>query len=372
MSAHLRRQTLAVLGSGSALPGGPISSEELIERMAMNFGVPTRTGYALTRALGIRSRHFSRDFNDRLEAPRRGCRNPELAASALSAALRQAALEPAHLQYLLAHTATPARQIPPNVSELASIVGHSAPYAELRQACTGFANALQWAAGLLTGNESTPVAIVGSEVGSVYLDPAVLSEPGARDQWVNLLQMGDGAGAIVLGPYRGEGPAIENPFFGHMSVGRQPAFALNDGGSDHPGLQPGRSGASFSHDFGSVRSEGPALFRAAIAETRAAGYTLQDFRYIIPHQVNARIGRWLSAETGIAPDRFFVHADRLGNLGSAAIWVALHALRRSGRLRSGDRVLALGAEATHHMYGGFVYVHADAAMNELDPGNVWS
>jgi 3-oxoacyl-[acyl-carrier-protein] synthase-3 len=32
-------------------------------------------------------------------------------------------------------------------------------------------------------------------------------------------------------------------------------------------------------------------------------------------------------------------------------------LRSSGRLKRGDRVLVLGAEATQYLYGGFVYVH---------------
>ena len=45
------------------------------------------------------------------------------------------------------------------------------------------------------------------------------------------------------------------------------------------------------------------------------------------------------------------------NLGSAAIWVSLDRLRRSGRLRESDKVLVLGAEATKYLYGGFVYTH---------------
>src|SRR5438876_91220 len=57
-------------------------------------------------------------------------------------------------------------------------------------------------------------------------------------------------------------------------------------------------------------------------------------------------------------EKFFVDADKVGNLGSASIWVALHHLRASGKLKSGDNVLILGAEATKYLYGGFVYTHA--------------
>jgi 3-oxoacyl-[acyl-carrier-protein] synthase-3 len=46
----------------------------------------------------------------------------------------------------------------------------------------------------------------------------------------------------------------------------------------------------------------------------------------------------------------------LGNTGSAAIWLALAQLRPT--LEAGRTVLALGAEATDFMFGGFRYHHA--------------
>jgi 3-oxoacyl-[acyl-carrier-protein] synthase-3 len=58
---------------------------------------------------------------------------------------------------------------------------------------------------------------------------------------------------------------------------------------------------------------------------------------------------------GIEPSRVFVNADRLGNTGSAAVWLALAELRPC--LESGASALALGAEATKYMFGGFHYVH---------------
>jgi 3-oxoacyl-[acyl-carrier-protein] synthase-3 len=58
---------------------------------------------------------------------------------------------------------------------------------------------------------------------------------------------------------------------------------------------------------------------------------------------------------GIEQSHVFVNADSLGNTGSAAIWLALAELR--SRLDPGRRALALGAEATKYMFGGFLYVH---------------
>jgi len=61
----------------------------------------------------------------------------------------------------------------------------------------------------------------------------------------------------------------------------------------------------------------------------------------------------------VSPSRVICEASTLGNLGSAAIWVALDRLRRSGKLVAGDRVMVLGAEASKYMFGGFLYVHGD-------------
>ena len=77
--------------------------------------------------------------------------------------------------------------------------------------------------------------------------------------------------------------------------------------------------------------------------------------YVIPHQANGRMAEVLSPFLGIKRNRIFVNAGRLGNTGSAAVWLALAELRSS--LEPGASVLALGAEATKYMFGGFHYVH---------------
>lgn len=356
MTARIAHGRLRVLGMGRALPGTPVTTTDLLKRIECNFGIPVRTGIALGRRLNIAQRHLCRDLKERFEPPRAGDRNPQLAARAVTAALIQADIPIARLQYMLGHTATPARLLPPNIAEVADIIGHTKPYAELRQACTGFASALQWAHGLLALPSADPVAIVGSEVGSVYFDPlALLNEPG---QWVNMVQMGDGAGAIVLGPDDGTtGAWLESAFCGHLGLGRTPGFALEEGGSDYPCVRPGRASATFRHDFSAVKQGGAELFHAGLLAVREAGVELDKLTFIVPHQVNGRIGEWLARELRLPPALFYGNAARVGNLGSAAIWVALHDLRASGKLKLGDRVLILGAEATQYLYGGFVYVH---------------
>ena len=338
----------------TALPGPAVFTTDLLVHMETRFGIPaSRIGRRVASSLGIKTRHLSRDLTARIESPRPGCRNPELAAQATAAAMSQGGLQSSQMGYLLAHTTTPARLLPPNVAEVAQLLNFTAPFAEFRQACTGFANALQFAAGMLNCKSAPPVAIVGSETGSVFFDPKEVGSDTA--QWVNLVQMGDGAGAIVLGPDDGlDGAYIETIFFGHIGLGHAPGFELRAGGSDQAG---GFEIATFRHDYKAIEAYGPKLFDAGLAAVRQAGIALDSIDYVLPHQANGRMAEWLAPRLGISPERIVGNGASVGNLGSAAIWVALDTLRRSGTLQPKQRVLVLGAEATQYSYGGFVYVH---------------
>ncbi|HWM67897.1 MAG TPA: 3-oxoacyl-[acyl-carrier-protein] synthase III C-terminal domain-containing protein, partial [Steroidobacteraceae bacterium] len=78
--------------------------------------------------------------------------------------------------------------------------------------------------------------------------------------------------------------------------------------------------------------------------------------YFIPHQANGHMASLLAARIEVDQARIFVNADRIGNTGSAAVWLALAELRT--RLHVGASVCVLGAEATKYLFGGFRYVHA--------------
>src|SRR5258708_18551006 len=163
---------LKVLGMGTALPGPPVSTIELLTRVEKRFGVAvSRHGCRLARRLRIATRHICRDFAARHEVPRQGHSNPDLAAAALRAALREAHLEVGDLSYLIGHTTSPARLVPPNIALVADRLGFTGPYMELRQACTGFAHALVLAQGLAPLAGAKAVAILGSDTGSVYFLP---------------------------------------------------------------------------------------------------------------------------------------------------------------------------------------------------------
>jgi 3-oxoacyl-[acyl-carrier-protein] synthase-3 len=85
------------------------------------------------------------------------------AAAALRMALKEARLGVGGLAYLIGRTTGPARLAPPNIALVADRLGFSGPYMELRQGCTGFANALVIAQGLTAVPGVKDVGNVGSE-----------------------------------------------------------------------------------------------------------------------------------------------------------------------------------------------------------------
>jgi 3-oxoacyl-[acyl-carrier-protein] synthase III len=336
------RGDIAVLGTGLALPGPPISTDDLVARLEKQFGFSgAREAKAIARRMGITTRHISRPFNERREPPVVGASNSELAAKAVIAALEDAKLVIDDIGYLIGHTTTPVQPLPSNITFVADHLGYAGPHVELRQACTGFANALMIAFGLFAGGLDAPVVIVGSETGSLFFDPDRVAED--RGQCVNLIQMGDAAAAIILAP-SGGGARLSAAWFGATGMGKPPGLQMRAGQNE------------FDHDYASIAASGPALFAAGVGAVAAQGIDLASIDTVVPHQVSGNIGAQIANHLQIDRARVFGNADRVGNTGSAAIWLALAELRTSG-LPSGHRVLALGAEATKYMHGGFLYQH---------------
>jgi 3-oxoacyl-[acyl-carrier-protein] synthase-3 len=342
----------AVLGSGRALPGEPLSTELLLERLAAQFGVDVRrSAHRIAARLGIGFRHLSRALTARFEGTREGEGNADLAAAAVRAALGQAGVSVRDLRYLIAHTATPGEHVPPNVVQIARLLGYRGPVADLRQACTGFANALALAHAVMAGAGAGPVAVVGSETGSVYFDP--LSARNDRAQQVSLVQMGDGAAAVILAPDDIAATArLSHLFYGQSPSDLPPGLRLVGGGSSAPGVYL----PQFAHNIEAIRAHGPNLLACGAVAARRLGVEPREVDYILPHQANGKMARVVAPLLGVLPERVYVNAHRVGNTGSAAIWLALADLRPS--LLPRQTVLVLGAEATGYMFGGFRYVHA--------------
>ena len=353
MTVRFAPGKVKLVASASFLPGPPISNLQLVEILKARCGnKQARIARLVASRLGINHRHFCRDFStDKIKDE---FTSVDLGVKVIQKLLNKGGFNINDIGYLIGHTTTPATQLPPNTAWVADELGFENPYMELRQACTGFANALQVAMPMLMDPALNYVAIVGTEIGSMYckLDSGFMDQ----EQLVNLVQMGDGAGAVLLAKDdNSDRQSISDIYFGHIGLNQDSAFKIDGAGSLDPFCESGIP--KFSHDVEGVRKRGEKLFEQGLEAVLSRGYKLEDFDYIIPHQVNGHLAKLVSKHLSVSADKVIVDADSLGNLGSAAIWVSLDRLIHSGKLKQGDKVLVLGAEATKYMYGGFVYTH---------------
>jgi len=161
---------------------------------------------------------------------------------------------------------------------------------------------------------------------------------------------GDGAGAVVLAA--GAAPGI------HAAV-------LHADGSFAEALSvPGNVCGGRIVGSPYLQMQGNQVFKFAVKvldevarETvQAAGMTVADIDWLIPHQANVRILEACARKLGLPRERLVVTVDRHGNTSAASVPLALDEYVRAGKIRAGHRVLLEGVG------GGFTWGAVLATM----------
>ena len=73
--------------------------------------------------------------------------------------------------------------------------------------------------------------------------------------------------------------------------------------------------------------------------------TLEDIKYIIPHQSNLKIMKAISSRLHIKKEKMYTDIEKRGNTFCASIPIALYDMQKDNLLQKGDKVILLG-------YGG--------------------
>ncbi|MCJ2376510.1 hypothetical protein LNL84_06640 [Vibrio sp. ZSDZ34] len=349
MNASILDTKLSLISAANCYPDQHLDNDSLFTALSLFSGPKyARKAKFIARSLGVHSRFFSRSITCNATTPI--VTNAELCAAVIEELLRTSDLSIEQLDYLIAHTTTPDTLLPPGIAWVAERLNYNGPFIELRQACTGFANALQFALPRISMTNK-PLVILGSETGSLHFNFDDIKRD--NSQLVNYMQMGDGAAGVLLAPWNGsKRRVISGCYFGQIGTNSQPGLTLPSRELDDS-LSP----YLFRHDAVSVKQNGAKLIQACVSALNSQGYDIQEFDYIIPHQASGLIDQQVAKLLGVPTSRVINDAKWLGNLGSAAIWSSFSHLINSDKLKQGDTVAILGAEATKYMYGGFVYTH---------------
>ena len=308
-----------IAGTGSHLPGEPISNAALAAR-----GVDTSDAWISERT-GIRARHLADP----------GITSSALAEPAARAAMGAAGVGPTDIDLIIVATSTPDFVFPSTACLLQARLGiNGCPAFDVQAVCSGFIYALATADLFIRGGQARCALVVGAEVFSSILD---WSDRGT------CVLFGDGAGAVVL--VASEAPGIL-------------ASSLHADGSQAGILSvAGRIAGGVVTGDPFLRMDGQAVFKFAVRvldevarEVMAkAGLMPGDVDWLIPHQANLRILNATARKLGMAAEKLVVTLDRHGNTSAASVPLALDAMVRAERIRGGQRVLLEGVG------GGFTW-----------------
>ena len=307
-----------IVGTGSYLPERVMTNHEFAARLeTSDEWIRTRTG--------IVQRHIA----DKSQT------SSDLALQASRRALQAADTAAADIDLIIVATSTPDYVFPSSACLLQAKLGVSGSAAfDVQAVCSGFVYGLATADAFIRAGQHQRALVVGAEVFSRILD--------WNDRGTCVL-FGDGAGAVVL--------AADNKPGVHASVLRADgshAEILSVAGNVCGG---GIVGTPF------LRMDGQAVFKFAVRvldesarETvAAAGMSLDDIDWLIPHQANVRILEATARKLGLPRERLVVTVDHHGNTSAASVPLALDEYVRAGKIRPGQRLLLQGVG------GGFTW-----------------
>lgn len=253
----------------------------------------------------------------------------DLAEEAARQAIANAGLTGADIDAVILSTVTYFHQTPAGAAIVADRVGATPAAAyDISAACAGYCYGVGQADALVRSGAARNVLVIGAEKMSDFIDPT--------DRSISFL-LGDGAGAVVIGPSDtpGIGPTVWGSDGGQAQLIRQ-THSWQDAGE---------------HGWPTLVQEGASVFKWAVWQmapvaqkaVAAAGLTIDDLDAFIPHQANMRIIDQMIKQLKL-PETVAVGRDiaDMGNTSAASIPLATERLLREGQAKSGDIALQIG------------------------------
>ena len=298
-----------ITGTGKYLPERVLTNFDL-EKM-----VETSDEWIRSRT-GIERRHIAADN----EA------TSDLAYHAARAAIEDAGLTPADIDFVVVGTTTPDLIFPNVACLLQEKLGvRRGPAFSVEAACTGFLYSLVIADQFVKSGQAKHALVIGAETMSRIID------------WTDretCVLFGDGAGAVVL------------------EAGEEPGIIYSTLGADgrYKGLLYASSGVSTRHregDVAALRMKGNEVFKVAVKTLENLVDDVMEknqleqgqIDWLIPHQANIRIINATAKRLQMPMERVVLTLREHGNTSAASVPMALDTAIKDGRVKRGDLLL---------------------------------
>jgi len=280
----------------------------------------------------------------------------DMAEGASREALQKAGIVASELGAVIVSTVTHPYATPSAAASLADRLGATpAPAFDISAACAGYCYGIAQADALVRSGAAKYVLVVGAEKLSDVIDNT--------ERTISFL-LGDGAGAVVVGP--SDTPGIGPSVWG-SDGSKWDAIGMTHSMLDIRELAlAGKPGSGVSHDdapgesasaatdaalWPTLRQDGQTVFRWAVWEMAkmaqqaldAAGISAGDLAAFIPHQANMRIIDEMAKKLKL-PENVIIARDiaEAGNTSAASIPLATHRLLEEHPELSGGLALQIG------------------------------
>ena len=255
----------------------------------------------------------------------------DLATDAAREAIEKSGVAADQIDLVIIATISNVQQTPSMAAVVADRVGSNPAAAyDSNAACAGFSYAVAQADALIRSGAAHYALVIGAEKLSDVVDPT--------DRSISFL-LGDGAGAVVIGP--SDTPGI-GPVVWGSDGSKANAVGMNATLTDF------RDGSA---EWPTLRQEGQTVFRWAVWDMAkvakqaldAAGITAADLAAFIPHQANMRIVDEFAKQLTL-PESVMIARDvaTTGNTSAASIPLAAHRLLAEHPELSGGLALQIG------------------------------
>lgn len=315
-------KNVKVAGIGAYLPTLVLTNDKISEF------VETNDEWIVERT-GIKERRISE-----------GEETSDLAVKAAEEAIERAGITAMDIDLIILATVTSDSITPATSCIIQSKLGaDNAACMDINTACSGFVYALETARGLMQTMDYNNVLVIGAET---------LSRIVNWEDRSTCILFGDGAGAAIL--QSSDKPGIIKSYL-KAKGSKGDAITIGCLDFDTPFVKEKKKSDK------TIKMNGREVFKFATGAMREAvnevlkdtDISLDQIKYIVPHQANFRIIEYVARKLDMDISRFYINLDKIGNTSSATVPMALNEMYEKGLLEKGDKIIlvAFGGGLTY-------------------------
>lgn len=313
-----------IAGIGAYLPSLVVTNDRISEF------VETNNEWIVERT-GIKERRISE-----------GEDTSDISVEASKIALKRADVDAKDIDLIIVATVSPDMFIPSVACLVQSKLNATkAACFDINVACSGFLYGLEIANSMMKSMNYKNALVIGAEVLSKVMD--------WTDRGTCIL-FGDGGGAAVLKQEQEGSKGIIKSY-------------LRSDGSKGEALTIGA--ADFNNPFSKeeklkdriIKMNGREVFKfatTAIVDAvneilKDTEISLEDIKYIVPHQANYRIIKSAANKLGLDENKFYLNLERVGNTSAGSIPIVLNEMYENSLIKKGDKLIfvAFGGGLTY-------------------------